>query len=156
MNSEILQLNFKKIKSNSINVIDFESTLGSRNKPFYDQSDQKLMFKRDSIKIKRENRIKNSIMNKYIDKESNNFNSIHFSQNENFSGKTKETNLTNPESNRQTNSIISSAKLSQQFEINKLLGKDIKNLNNYNDTNKHLKKWNNNSMTLEHFRPVFV
>jgi len=108
---------FKKIKSNSINVIDFESTLSSKNKPIYNQGVNQVLYKRrEFIKQKpdpqsTENRQKemNNSLYKYLEtNQNNNFNSTHYSNVETNSFKTKETNgaSTNHETNRHSFSMI--------------------------------------------------
>ena len=106
---------FKKIKSNSINVIDFESTLSSKNKPIYTQGPSQVLFKRreflkqkpESTETKLKDANNNSLY-KYLETNTNNFNSTHYSNVETNSNKTKETNgtSTNHETNRHSFSMI--------------------------------------------------
>lgn len=108
---------FKKIKSNSINVIDFESTLSAKNKPMYTQGANLHLKRRELLKHKPEtqsNETKqqkemNNSLYKYLETNpNNNFNSTHFSNLETNSNKTKETNgaSTNHETNRHSFSMI--------------------------------------------------
>ena len=120
---------FKKIKSNSINVIDFESTLSSKNKPIFTQGPNQLLFKRrDFIKQKpdhnstetRQKEMSNSLY-KYLETNpNNNFNSTHYSNQETNSIKTKETNggaSTNHETNRHSFSMIFNIKNNSPHHI---------------------------------------
>ena len=111
-------ISFKKIKSNSINVIDFESTLSSKNKPIYNPGpNQKIFKRREFLKqnpeaAHSENKQKdmNNSLYKYLETNTNNnnFNSTHYSNIETNSNKTKETNgaSTNHETNRHSFSMI--------------------------------------------------
>lgn len=107
MSLEQAQLNFKKNKSNSINIIDFESTLGSKNLSVFGHLEKNSwdFLRNENAKFKRDGKLSNnSNTQKYIDKDSNSnyFSSTRFSQNDNFSGKTNKESNINFESNRQT------------------------------------------------------
>ena len=119
---------FKKIKSNSINVIDFESTLSSKNNPIFTQNANQLLFKRREFINKKpdhnstvthQKEMSNSLY-KYLETNpNNNFNSTHYSNQETNSIKTKETNgaSTNHETNRHSFSVIFNIKNSSPHHI---------------------------------------
>jgi hypothetical protein len=107
MASEQVQVNFKKNKANSINIIDFESTLGSKNLSVFGHFEKNSweFLRNENAKVKRDGKLSNnSNAQKYLDKDSNSnhFSSTRYSQNDNFSGKTNKESNNNFESNRQT------------------------------------------------------
>lgn len=145
---------FKKIKSNSINVIDFESTLSLKNKTICVQDSNHLLFKRkELIRQKPENisnEIKQEKMNnslyKYLEANTNNnnFNSAHYSNVETNSIKTKETNgaSTNHETNRHSFSMIFNLKnTSSPHQIkDQTQPYNIQQINGKHDSKNDLKK----------------
>lgn len=121
---------FKKIKSNSINVIDFESTLSMKNKTICTQdANNRLFKKKEFLKDKPENALAenkqeklNNSLYKYLENTNAiNFNSAHYSNVETNSIKTKETNgtSTNHETNRHSFSMIFNLKNNSSPNRNK-------------------------------------
>lgn len=144
---------FKKIKSNSINVIDFESTLSLKNKTICTQDSNHLLFKRKELLRQKPENVSNEInkekinnsLYKYLETNTNNnnFNSAHYSNVETNSIKTKETNgaSTNHETNRHSFSMIFNLKNTSPHQIkDQTQPYNIHQINGNHDSKNDLKK----------------